>query len=45
MPTFGRKRRMCEWADLAADDTGMTDVLTQGHSHHLSLFFSCPYRA
>lgn len=36
--TFGRRRHMCEWADLAADDTDLAAVLAGGQGHHLSPF-------
>jgi predicted O-linked N-acetylglucosamine transferase (SPINDLY family) len=29
---------MCEWADLDGDDTGIIDILAQGHGHSLSPF-------
>jgi predicted O-linked N-acetylglucosamine transferase (SPINDLY family) len=35
---FGRKRRMCEWMDLAADDLRMRDVIEREHGHHLPPF-------
>jgi predicted O-linked N-acetylglucosamine transferase (SPINDLY family) len=35
---FGRKRRMCEWADLAADDLSLRDVIERERGYHLPPF-------
>lgn len=38
MTTFGRKRRMCEWADLAVDDLSLREVIERQHGHRLPPF-------
>lgn len=38
MASFGRKRGMCEWTDLEADDWGLTAALADEVSHRLPPF-------
>lgn len=38
MDSFGRKRGMCEWSDLATDDLALEAALAEGIGHRLSPF-------
>lgn len=38
MDSFGRKRSMCEWSELGAEDLALDAVLTDGIGHRLSPF-------
>lgn len=38
MATFGRKRSMCEWSDLASDDVAIRAALTESIGHQLPPF-------
>ncbi|MDQ0504133.1 O-linked N-acetylglucosamine transferase, SPINDLY family protein [Xanthobacter agilis] len=38
MDSFGRKRGMCEWSDLVADDLALGAALADGIGHRLSPF-------
>ncbi|WP_238120946.1 MULTISPECIES: O-linked N-acetylglucosamine transferase, SPINDLY family protein [unclassified Xanthobacter] len=38
MDSFGRKRQMCEWDELASDDAGLKAVLAREDGHRLAPF-------